>query len=239
MSVKKVFFLMPYCSKCGRETSSDAQFCPECGEPLQIEGGSPTVSPSPTYPQSRSIFDYLFDRMIRAAQLDVSLYEEVEADEGATTQALFVVLLASFCSGIGTAISSAITGNGPTAIGIGLFGGLVTAFLGWLAWSFITHFVGTRVFGGTASFSELLRTIGFSDSPGVLLIFSFIPVFGGLLSFGVWIWGLVAMVVAVRHALDFSTGNAVLTCIVGWIVTIILLTVIGVIFAIPFILLGL
>jgi hypothetical protein len=176
--------------------------------------------------------------MIRAAQLDATLYEEVEVDEQATTQALIVVLLASFCSGIGTAISRAITGSGSLAIGTGLFGGLVTSFITWLMWSFITYFVGTRIFGGTASFGELLRTIGFSDSPGVLLIFSFIPILGGLLSFGVWVWGLIAMVVAVRHALDFSTGNAILTCVVGWIASVILLVVIGILFAIPFLLLG-
>jgi len=36
----------------------------------------------------------LIDRMIRAAKLDVSLYEEVEADPAATNQALLVVVVA-------------------------------------------------------------------------------------------------------------------------------------------------
>ena len=177
--------------------------------------------------------------MIRAARLDPTLYEEVEADETAMMQALSVVVLASVCSGIGTAIGQAMRGRGPSGIGIGLFGGIVTALIGWGIWSFITYFVGTQIFGGTASYGELLRTIGFSDAPGVLLLFSFLPFVGGLLSFGVWLWGLVAMVVAVKQALDFTTGNAVMTCIVGWIAAIILLIVIGLLFAIPFILVGL
>lgn len=175
--------------------------------------------------------------MIRAARLDPTLYEEVETDETATTQALSVVVLASVCAGIGTAIGEVMRGKGPSGISIGLIGGVVTTLIGWGIWSFITYFVGTRIFGGTASYGELLRTIGFSDAPGVLLLFSFIPVVGGLISFGVWLWGLVAMVVAVRQALDFSTGNAVMTCIVGWIVAIILVIVIGILFAIPFLLL--
>ncbi|UCH38394.1 MAG: YIP1 family protein [Candidatus Bathyarchaeota archaeon] len=176
--------------------------------------------------------------MIRAARLDASLYEEVEADKTATTQALTVVTLSSICSGIGTAISQALAGQGLPGIGIGLIGGLLTALLVWAVWSFITYFVGTYVFGGTASSGELLRTIGFSDSPGVLLIFSFIPILGGIISVAVWVWGLVAMIIALRQALDFSTGKAVLTCIIGWIAGIILLVVIGVFLAIPFIFLG-
>ncbi len=47
------------------------------------------------------------------------------------------------------------------------------------------------------------------------------------------------MVVAVRQALDFSTGRAILTCIIGWIVAIVLLTIIGIVLAIPLVLLGL
>jgi hypothetical protein len=171
--------------------------------------------------------------------LDPTLYEEVEADETATTQALTVVILASICSGIGTAIHEALTGHGAVGIGIGLFGGLFMALIGWGVWSFITYFVGSNIFGGTATYGELLRTIGFSDAPGVLHIFSFLPYVGWLISSAAWLWGLVAMVIAVRQALDFSTGKAVITCIVGWIAAIILLVIIGIVLAIPFILFGL
>lgn len=225
---------MPYCTKCGSEIPQDAQFCPTCGAPVKIE----TAPTPPAYTQPKIVSTSLFDRMIRAARLDASLYEEVEADDTATTQALMVVILSSICSGIGTAIGKAVTGHGIVGIGAGLFGGLFSALIAWFIWSLITYFIGTKVFGGTASFDELLRTLGFSDSPGVLLILSFIPILGGVISFVVWIWGLAAMVIAVRQALDFSTGKAVLTCIVGWIVAIIILVIIGIVLAIPFILLS-
>ena len=42
------------------------------------------------------------DRIIRAAKLDVNLYEEVEADTGAMGQAMGVVVLSSIAAGIGT-----------------------------------------------------------------------------------------------------------------------------------------
>jgi hypothetical protein len=41
------------------------------------------------------------DRLIRASRLDARLYEEVESDQGATGQAVVVVVLASLATGIG------------------------------------------------------------------------------------------------------------------------------------------
>jgi hypothetical protein len=42
-------------------------------------------------------------------------------------------------------------------------------------------------------------------------------VVGRFIDFAIWIWLLVAMVVAVRQALDYkSTGRAILVCGLGW-----------------------
>lgn len=180
----------------------------------------------------------LLNRMIRAAKLDPSLYEEVEADETATNQALMVVLISSACSGIGSAIDSALSGQGHIGFGLGLIGGLLSSLIAWFLWSFITYFIGTKVFGGVATYNELLRTIGFSNSPGVLSVLSFIPVLGGLISFAVWIWKLASMVIAVRQSLDFTTGKAILTCVVGWIVIMVILIIIGMFIALPFVIFG-
>jgi hypothetical protein len=94
---------------------------------------------------------------------------------------------------------------------------VLVAVLGWLLWSGIAYLIGDKVFGGTATWGELLRTIGFAQSPGVLLILGIIPVLGGLVSMVVGIWMLVAGIVAIRQALDFSTGRAILTALLGWI----------------------
>lgn len=157
----------------------------------------------------------LVERMVRAAKLDVNLYEEVEADVSATGQALQVVLIVAVASGIGTALLALFlpgeTGN-PL---LGFIRGLVQAVLGWLAWSFVTYLVGTRLFGGVATWGELLRTIGFAQSPGVLLALFFLPCLGQLLGLAVAIWMAVAGVIAVRQALDVTTGKAVVTVLVS------------------------
>ena len=153
------------------------------------------------------------DRMIRAAKLDVQLYEEVEADPSAMTQAMSVVVLAGVAAGIGT---SKVMGVG------GIVWGSVSALAGWFIWAYITYMVGTRLLPEPqtkADYGELLRTIGFSSSPGLIRVLGIIPGFGGIVFVASSIWMLAAMVIAVRQALDFrSTGRAVGVCLIGWII---------------------
>jgi len=167
-------------------------------------------------------FNQIVSRMIRAARLEVDLYEEVEADTEATSQAIAAVVIAALASGIGSALGSLFLRKGVA----GFFGGLILspimAVIGYFIWAFLTYFIGVNLFGGTADYGEMLRTIGFAYAPNVLRIASFIPCVGWLVALAGSIWALVAGVVAVRQALDFDTGKALLTCIIGWIIALIL-----------------
>jgi hypothetical protein len=69
---------------------------------------------------------------------------------------------------------------------------------------------------------ELLRTTGFSSSPGVLRVLGVVPGLGSLVFFVAAVWMLVAMVIAVRQALDYkSTARAVGVCVLGWLVLLV------------------
>ena len=149
----------------------------------------------------------LIRRMKGAALLDVSVYEEVEADQTATTQAAIVVAIVAVAQAIGA------SGEG----GRGIIGGLVAAVVGWLLWAGITYLIGDKVLGGTATWGELLRTIGLAQTPGVFYLLAVIPILGGLVRIAVSIWVLIAGIIAIRQALDFSTGKAVLTAVLGWL----------------------
>lgn len=169
--------------------------------------------------------------MIRAAKLEVDLYEEVEADKTANGQAFQAVTIASISSGLGYAIWGLISNDGERFFW-GLVLGLVFSILGWLAWSIMTYWVGTTFFqtpATSATVGELMRTIGFSNSPRVLAFFAFIPILGAVIAFVVSVWALVAGVIAVRQALDFSTWRAIGTCIVGWLIYMILMSIVGII----------
>ena len=121
------------------------------------------------------------DRIIRAAKLDVKLYEEVEADTTAMRQATGVVILSS-----------------------------------------LTYFIGTRLLPESqtkADMGEMLRTIGFSTSPGLIRVLGIIPGLTGIVFLGASIWMLAAMVIAVRQALDYkNTLRAVGVCAIGWVI---------------------
>ena len=158
----------------------------------------------------------LKDRMIRAAKLDSNLYEEVEADKQAMGQAMTVVILSSVAAGVGSISTVGVSG---------IFWGTVAALAGWFIWAFLTYFIGTRLLPEPqtrADVGELLRTIGFSSSPGVLRVLGVVPVLWDLVFFVTAVWMLVAMVIAVRQALDYkSTGRAVGVCMLGWIVLVV------------------
>ena len=151
-------------------------------------------------------------RMIGAAKLDTAIYEEVEADTSATRPALTVVALVALATGIGTFGSGGLVG---LVVGIAAGMGL------WALWAWITYFVGTTLLKTAetnANWGQLARTLGFAQSPGVIKVLGFIPVLGPLVFAIASIWQLVAMVIAIRQALDYSsTWRAVGVAVVGFI----------------------
>ena len=152
-------------------------------------------------------------RMIGAARLHGATYEEVEADAAATGQALAVVVISSVAAGLGFSRTWSLSA---------FVVGALAALLGWLIWATLTYFIGTRILPEPhtkSNVGELLRTTGFASSPGIFHVLGRVPVLGEVASLIVSVWMLVAMVIAVRQALDYkSTGRAVGVCVIGWLV---------------------
>jgi len=157
-------------------------------------------------------------RIVRAATLEPGLYEEVETDKNATRQALILVLLSSLAAGIGAATHAGLGGL--------VMGGLV-ALLAWYVWAFLTYIIGAKLFSvspTSTSHRELWRALGFASAPGVLRVFGAIPGLTGIAFLVTAVWMLIAAVIAVRQALDYtSTVRAAGVCIPGWLVHVFLL----------------
>jgi hypothetical protein len=158
-----------------------------------------------------------FHRLIGAASLDVGVYEEVEADESATSQAFLTVVLSSAAAGVGA------RGFGGDPWMSFVFVSTVS-LIAWAAWALVTFEVGIHLLPTRktrSSVGELLRTIGFASTPGFLMLFGVLQG-GTTMAFVVSaFWMLAAMVVAVRQALDYeSTGRAVAVCGIGWTLAI-------------------
>ncbi len=156
------------------------------------------------------------DRIIGAATLNVGTYEEVEADVTATAQAMGVVLLSSVAHGIGN------IGHG----GFGLFRAMIFALVSWFVWACLAYIIGAKLLPEPQTRSdigELLRTTGFAAAPGLLAVLGIIPFMGRMILLVIAVWSLVAMVIAVRQALDYqSTGRAIGVCFIGFIAYLIL-----------------
>lgn len=165
----------------------------------------------------------LIDRMLGAAKLDVPTFEAIERDEDATIQAFVVVVLVAIASGLGLLFVDGISG---------FFGGIARAIFSWIIFAMIAYFVGTKLIPGEqtrTSVDELMRTTGFAQTPGLLGIFAFIPILGIIVALVVFVWSIVAVVVALRQALDTSTGRAIgialLSLVVIFFVSLILAAV--------------
>ncbi len=159
------------------------------------------------------------NRIIRACKLDISLYEEVEADSSATLQAALVVVLSSLAAGVG-------------ALSLGASNFLmapILSLISWYVWAYLIYIIGVKLFpepNTKADHGQLLRTIGFSSAPGLIRIFGFTPDLMTITFIGGGIWMLVAMIIAVRQALDYeSTWRAIGVVVIGFLVQAIILII--------------
>ncbi len=154
----------------------------------------------------------VIERALGAARFDAAAYESVERDEAATGTALAIVVLSVIANGIGNLRETGVTG---------LIGGVIFGVLGFVLYAGIAYVIGGKVFATSetrVTLGQLLRTLGFAQVPGVLYVLSLLPIVGGWIRVVISIWILIATIVAIRQACDFSTGRAILTAVVSWIV---------------------
>jgi hypothetical protein len=174
-----------------------------------------------TSARQRSTF---LHRLIGAGALRAATYEEVEGDRRATGQAVAVVLLSSAAAGLGARGFGA-----SSAVDVAFYGAI--ALITWVTWAVVVYEIGARILpeaNTRADVGELLRTTGFASAPGLLRIVGVLP---GMTipSFALAaLWMLLAMIIAVRQALDYtSTRRAIVVCGVGWVLAMTLALLFG------------
>ena len=171
------------------------------------------------------------ERMIGAARIDRSTYEEVEHDTSATTQAAMIVVIAAIAGAIGGA------GHGWNGVVAGLLG----ALLGWVVSSVFIYLVGTRFIPAPqteADLGQVLRTQGFAAVPTFLLIFGGIPVLGGIIALIVGIWYIITRIVGIQSALEASSGRAIVIAILAVVLQTIVIGILSLIFGVGLFALG-
>lgn len=158
------------------------------------------------------------ERVVGALRLDAATYDEVEHDESALGQAAGVVVLGILATAIGTS-GAGIEGS--------VVGASLGALLGWFVSALFVWFVGVQWMDHTSDLSELLRTLGFASAPQLVLVLAILPLVGPIIALAVIVWGLAAYLIAVREALDVTTGRAALVCVLAFGLKLVTAAVLG------------
>lgn len=158
----------------------------------------------------------MIDRMLGAARLSADAYEDVERDSGATGQALLIVVLVTLASFIGQMLAGE-----EVDVVRGLVLGIIRGVVSWALWALFTWLIGATILrteDTEADWGQLARGTGFAQTPGLLMVISFIPILGGLILLVTFVWTFAGMVVAVRQSLDYtSTWRAIFVILIAFI----------------------
>jgi hypothetical protein len=157
-------------------------------------------------------------RIVGVFKLSAPTFEEIEHNTSLTLPAALIVVLVSLISGLGNGLFNGFVNKSFFS---GLIGGIISVLFGWLLWSVVTWFVGTRFFNGVADVGEMLRVIGFAYLP---MLLSIIPCIGGFIGI---IWALAAGFIAIRQGLDLDNTKAFFTVVIGAVVYLVLVAVVN------------
>ena len=165
----------------------------------------------------------LIPRMIRAAKLDVSLYDEIADDRSTTTQAISAVFISSLAFG---------TGNILRTGAVGFVGNILFGLLGWVVWASVIFFLGTTLLRESQTqpdWGRVARTTAFAASPLCIAILGIIPI--DVLSFIIvlvaMLWRLVAVVIATQQAFGYTNIiRAVSATMIGFVAHLIVLEIV-------------
>jgi hypothetical protein len=172
----------------------------------------------------------MIERITRVFRLDTPVFREIAVDSNATGEAAIIVVIVSLLSGIG----AGITGHFFSS----LISQLILGVVFWALWAVVTYFIGTLVFAGKTTIEEMLRVLGYANAPRLLGFFNFIPCVGPILSLIGAVLSLIAGILAIREAMEFDTGKAVITAVIGWVIFLILGLLVLPIFGLGFLVFG-
>jgi hypothetical protein len=155
----------------------------------------------------------MIDRIVRAIRLDWTVFREIAQDRDAMKEAAIIVAIVTFLSAVGT-------GLGKQNFGSFIVAWLVAILVGWIGWAVLTYFVGTALLKGKTDIPAMMRVLGYANAPHLLELFGFINCIGWAFMVAGWLLSLVAGIIAIREAMDFDTGNAILTAVTSWVIAV-------------------
>ncbi|MBW4442596.1 MAG: YIP1 family protein [Plectolyngbya sp. WJT66-NPBG17] len=153
-------------------------------------------------------------RTIRnALTLDSQLYENAQNTTKTHRLAFTIVFLAALSRAIGSLVILLLTRTTPLAAIFALSIDILSVIISYYVWTFTIWKVGQWLKTNAPSYRALLSPIGFAYSPQILNFLTLIPLLGRPIELMLSVWTLLAVIVAVRQALDVRTRRAAIICL--------------------------
>jgi hypothetical protein len=149
---------------------------------------------------------------VRVVRLDWTVFREIAKDPNAMSQAAIIVVVVTFLNAIGSGLAA-----DSFFLGF-VMSWILEILIGWILWAVITYFVGTALFKGKTNIVEMMRVLGYAQAPVLLGLLQFIPCVGWIFPLIGWILSLIAGFIAIREAMEFGTGDAIVTVLISWVV---------------------
>jgi hypothetical protein len=178
----------------------------------------------------------MIDRIMGAFTFKSGVYKEVEDDAAFTPTAWMIVAVVSLLSQLGTRAAEVHT------IGVrwilGAIGGTIFAVIGFGLGAFVISWAGKTFFNADVTFDEVVRTLGLAyvwNAIGFLgiavIALPALTCVTGPITFLAAIAALVAWFVAAKEALDLDWPQTIGTVLIGWVVSMIVTGIAGMILA--------
>lgn len=154
----------------------------------------------------------IWSNVLKASCFDSDFYEKVKQDESLSGESQLIILLSSAAAGAGMLIYGGIM----PAIMV-----MVMHYLGWYAAMFLIYLIGGKLFKDPlvpeTTYSQFCRTLGYASAPGIARVLGVIPGIGLLIIKIMFIWILIAMIVATKQALGYkSQVRTIIVCFLAW-----------------------
>lgn len=169
------------------------------------------------------------DRILGVLTLKAPVYKEIAHDENATTTAAIIVVVMAIFAGVVGAVLLGVVGSALPPEQAAQAGSplgtavrtIVNAIVGWLIGAWVIAFVAKTFFGGKTNFGEMLRVFGYTQ---IFQVFAIVPCLGTLIAL---VLSLIGAVIGIREASEFSTGKAVMTGLVAFVILLVVGGIVG------------
>lgn len=174
----------------------------------------------------------IVNRVLRLAQFDTTVFDEVRDDQKELVPALIVLAISAFLAGLGAALHWSVAA-GSRADGLEanfvnnfLLGSIFFAAM-YVVAGLVVYVVMAQMYKVTADIQSLLRTMGYASIPFAASLLMLVPVLWPLFAVVPLALLFVMMIYAVQSATAADSGQVVVATTIGYSVMVLVLGLIA------------